>query len=87
MERLDEEHMVKMMISDVEGNRCRGRPKLEWMDGVRMASGEWGISGAGWVLQEIVNSKLRDIPGDNFWFDSSTGDSGSVGGLLQRAKL
>ena len=44
MERLDEEHMVKMMISDVEGNRCRGRPKLEWMDGVRMASGEWGMS-------------------------------------------
>ena len=42
------------------------------------------VSGAGWVLQEIVNSKLRDIPGDNFWFDSSTGDSGSVGGVYYR---
>ena len=39
VERMDEEHMAKkMMISDVEGNRCR--PMLGWMDGVRTALGE-----------------------------------------------
>ena len=34
MVRMDEEHMTKkVMISDVEGNRCMGRPRLGWMDG------------------------------------------------------
>ena len=28
-----------------------------------------------------------DVPGDNLWSDPATGDSGSLGGLLQRAKL
>ena len=34
----------KLIISDVEGNRCRGRPRLEWMDGVRMSLGERDMS-------------------------------------------
>ena len=34
----------KVMISDVEGNRCRGRPRLGWMDGVKKALGERGMS-------------------------------------------
>ena len=34
VERMDVEAMVKMVIiSDVEGNRCRGRPMLGWVDG------------------------------------------------------
>ena len=45
VEKMDKEHMVKkVMISYVEGNRCRGTPKLEWMDGVRMALGERSMS-------------------------------------------
>ena len=45
VERMDEECMAKkMMISDVEWNRCRGTPRLGWMDGVRMAFGERGMS-------------------------------------------
>ena len=28
-----------------------------------------------------------DVPGDNLWSDSATGDSGRLRGLLQRAKL
>ena len=32
VERMDEEHVAKMVvISDVEGNRCRDRPRLGWM--------------------------------------------------------
>ena len=40
VERMDEERKAKMVtISNVEGNRCRGRPRLGWTDGVRMALG------------------------------------------------
>ena len=39
------------VISDVEGNRCRGRARLGWMNGVRMALGERGMS----VEQGILN--------------------------------
>ena len=45
VERMDEEHMAKkVMIYDVERNRCRGRPRLRWMGGIRMALGERGMS-------------------------------------------
>ena len=38
VERMVEECMVeKVIISDVEGNCCRGRPRLGWMDGVKRA--------------------------------------------------
>ena len=42
VEKMDEKLMAKIMISDAEGNRCRGRPRLGWMDGVRMTLGERG---------------------------------------------
>ena len=35
---------MAMMNSDVKGNRCRGRPKLGWMDSVKRALGEKIIS-------------------------------------------
>ena len=44
VERMDEECMAKVMISDVEGNRCRGRPRLGWMDGVRIVLRERSMS-------------------------------------------
>ena len=34
--------LVWAYVADVEGNRCRGRPKLGCMNGVRMALGERG---------------------------------------------
>ena len=34
----------KVMNSDVEGNRCRGRPRLGWMGSVKRAFGERGMS-------------------------------------------
>ena len=44
VESMDEECMAKkVMISDVEGNRCRGRPRLGWMDGVKRALRKGGI--------------------------------------------
>ena len=32
----------KVTISDVEGNKYRGRPWLNWMDGIKRALGERG---------------------------------------------
>ena len=39
-----EERIAKVIISNIEGNWCRGRPRLGRMDGVRMALGEKGMS-------------------------------------------
>ena len=33
VERMEEDCIAMEMISNVEGNRCRGGPKLGWMDG------------------------------------------------------
>ena len=45
VERMNEESMAKKVkISDVEGNRFKGRPRFEWMDGIRMAVGRRGMS-------------------------------------------
>ena len=44
-ERMDEELMAKkVMDSDMEGDRCRGRPRFGWMDGVGRALGERSMS-------------------------------------------
>ena len=37
VERIDERMAKKVMNSDVVGNRCRGRPRLSWIDGVKGA--------------------------------------------------
>ena len=34
----------KVTIANVEGNRCTDSPRLGWMDGIRMALGERGMS-------------------------------------------
>ena len=45
MERIDEERMAKNVVNcNVEGNRCRGRPRLGRMNGVKRAFMERGMS-------------------------------------------
>ena len=44
VERMDEEHILKMMNLVVEGNRCRDRVRLDWMDGVKRTLGERGMA-------------------------------------------
>ena len=40
LERMDEYRMArKVLISEVSGGRVRGRPRLGWMDGVKVALG------------------------------------------------
>ena len=45
MERMDDGRLAKrVMNSEVDGNRGRGRPRLGWIDGVRRALRERGMS-------------------------------------------
>ena len=43
VERMDEYRMEKMVLmAEVSGGRVRGKPKLGWMDGVKVALGNRG---------------------------------------------
>ena len=45
VERMEDHRMVRrVMIAEVSGGRVRGRPRLGWMDGVKMALGKRGIT-------------------------------------------
>ena len=38
VERMDENHMARrVLMAEVSGGRVRGRPRLGWMDGVKVA--------------------------------------------------
>ena len=40
VERMDEYSMTRMVLmAEVSGGRVRGRPRLGWMDGVKVALG------------------------------------------------
>ena len=45
VERMDEHHMArKVLMAEVSGGRVRGRPRLGWMDGVKVALGNRGMT-------------------------------------------
>ena len=45
VERMDEYRMARRVLSsDVNGGRVRGRPGLGWMDGVKVALGSRGLT-------------------------------------------
>ena len=45
MERMDEYHIARrVLMAEVSGGRVRGRPRLGWMDGVKMALGNRGMT-------------------------------------------
>ena len=44
-ERMDEYHMARrVLMVKVSGGRVRGRPRLGWMDGVKVALGNRGMT-------------------------------------------
>ena len=44
VEKMDEYRMAKMVsMAEVSGGRVRGRPRLGWMDGVKVALGNRGM--------------------------------------------
>ena len=45
VERMDEYRMVRrVLMAEVGGGRVRGRPRLGWMDGVKVALGNRGMT-------------------------------------------
>ena len=45
VERMDEYHMARIVLMvEVSWGRVRGRPRLGWMDGVKMALGNTGMT-------------------------------------------
>ena len=45
MERMDDYRMARrVLMAEVSGGRVRGRPRLGWMDGVKVAFGNRGMT-------------------------------------------
>ena len=45
MERMDEYRLARrVLMAEVSGGRVRGRPRLGWMDGVKVALGNRGMT-------------------------------------------
>ena len=45
VERMDESRMARrVLMAEVSGERVRGRPRLGWMDGVKVALGNRGVT-------------------------------------------
>ena len=45
VERMDEYRMARrVLMAEVGGGRVRGRPRLCWMDGVKVALGNRGVT-------------------------------------------
>ena len=45
MERVDEYLMARrVLMAEVSGGRVRGRPRLRWMDGMKVALGNRGMT-------------------------------------------
>ena len=45
VERMDENRMARrVLMAEVSGRRVRGRPRLGWMDGVKMALANRGMT-------------------------------------------
>ena len=45
VERMDEYRMaIRVLMAEVSGGRVRGRPRLGWMDGVKVAIGNRGMT-------------------------------------------
>ena len=45
VERMDDYRMARrVLMAEVSGRRVRGRPRLDWMDGVKVALGNRGMT-------------------------------------------
>ena len=52
---MDEYHMARrVLMAEVSGGRARGRPRLGWMDGVKVALGNRGTT------VEVVRQCAKD---------------------------
>ena len=60
VERMDEYHMARrVMMAEISGGRVRGRPRLGWMDGVKVALGNTGMK-----VEAAVNARKAGKSGE-----------------------
>ena len=53
VERMDDYRMARrMLMAEVSGRRVRGRSRLGWMDGVKVALGNRGMTGGCATMSE-----------------------------------
>ena len=56
VERMDEYRMARrVLMAEISGGRVRGRPRLGWMDGVKVALGNRGMT-----VEAVIPLLLRD---------------------------
>ena len=56
VERMDDYRMAKrVLMAEVSGGRVRGRPRLGWMDGVKVALGNRGMT------VEVARQCVKDL--------------------------
>ena len=62
VERMDEYRMARrVLMAEVSGGRVRGRPRLGWMDGVKVA---WATEEWRWWLRDNARKSERvESPG------------------------
>ena len=59
-ERMDEYRMARrVMMAEVSGGRVRGRPRLGWMDGVKVAFGNRGMTVEAMVHMQLNESRFH----------------------------
>ena len=62
VERMDEYQISRrVLLAEVSGGRVRGRPRLGWMDGVKVAIGNRGMKME--ATQQCVKDKKSESPG------------------------
>ena len=62
VERMDECRMARrVLMAEVSGGRVRGRPRLGWMDGVKVALGNRGITVE--AARQCAKDRKSESPG------------------------
>ena len=60
--RMDEYRMARrVLMADVSGGRVRGRPRLGWIDGVKIALGNRGMTVEEWRWRALVHMQLTEF--------------------------
>ena len=76
VERMDEYRVARrVLMAEVSGGRVRGRPRLGWMDGVKVALGNRGMMVE--AHMERGGMPLHDAVGLNCKKDATTENHGS----------
>jgi hypothetical protein len=89
----EKRNAYRLLVGKPEGKRQLGRPRLRWMDNIKIDLGEIGRDGMDWIGLAHDRNKWRALMDSvmNLWFPSNAGIIISIGfttdGLSSRAQL